>query len=57
MAILLAGIFIAFCLAYFVDQKRKIRNERRRERSQKKFENMLDQLKQSERARRTLKGE
>lgn len=57
MVIVLAGIFIAFCLAYYLDQKRKIENERRRERSQKKFENLLGQLKHSEKTGKKLKGE
>ena len=45
MAILLAGIFIAFCLFYYSDQKRKIRNEQLKERSREKFEHLLDTLK------------
>ena len=49
MAIILAGIFIAFCLFYYLDQKRKIRNEQRRERSLEKFKQLLVQLKQSDR--------
>jgi hypothetical protein len=44
--VILVGIFIAFCLAYYLDKKRKIRNERLHERSKEKFEQLLDQLKQ-----------
>ena len=43
-AIILGGIFIGFCLAYYLDQKRKIRNEKLHERSMEKFEQLLDQL-------------
>ena len=43
-AIILGGIFIGFCLAYYLDQKRKIRNEKLLERSMEKFEQLLDQL-------------
>jgi len=44
MAIILPGIFIAFCMAYCLDQKRKIRNQKLRERSKEKFEQLLGQL-------------
>jgi hypothetical protein len=47
MAIILAGIFIAFCLAYYLDQKRKIRNQKLHERNREKFEQLLDHLKHS----------
>jgi hypothetical protein len=47
MAIVLAGIFIAFCLAYYLDQKRKIRNEKLRERNKEKYEHLLDLLKKT----------
>lgn len=46
--LIIGGIFIAFCLFYYVDQKRKIRNERLHERSKEKFEQLIDQLKQSD---------
>jgi hypothetical protein len=45
MAILLAGIFIAICLFYYLDQKRKIRKEQLKERSREKFEHLLATLK------------
>jgi hypothetical protein len=44
MAIIFAGIFIAFCLAYYHDQKRKIRNAKLHERYGEKFEHLLNQL-------------
>ena len=48
MAIIFAGILIAFCLAYYLNQKRKIRNEKLHERNREKFEQLLDQLKKSD---------
>jgi hypothetical protein len=47
MAVIVAGIFIAFCLFYYLDQKRKVRNEQRRYRNREKFENLLKQVKHS----------
>ena len=44
-AVVVAGIFIAFRLAYYLDQKRKIRNARLHERNREKFEQLLDQIK------------
>jgi Mg2+/citrate symporter len=46
--VILGGIFIAFCLAYYLDQKRKIRNGKLHERNREKFEQLLDQLKHSD---------
>lgn len=46
-AVIFGGIFIAFCLFYYLDQKRKIRNEKLYERNRKKIEQLLDQLKYS----------
>ena len=48
-AVVVAGIFIAFCLAYYLGQKRKIRNERLHERNREKFEQLLDQIKKIDR--------
>jgi hypothetical protein len=45
MAIIVAGIFIAFCLFYYLDQKRKIRKEQLEERNREKFEQLLGSLK------------
>jgi hypothetical protein len=43
--VILGGVFIAFCLAYYLDQKRKIRNEKMHERNREKFEQLLGSLK------------
>jgi hypothetical protein len=45
MAILLAGIFIAFCLFYYLNQQREIRKAQLRERNKEKFEHLLETLK------------
>jgi hypothetical protein len=47
MAVVLAGIFLAFCLFYYLDQKRKIRNEQKHKKNREKFKQLLDQLKRS----------
>jgi hypothetical protein len=47
MIIILAGIFIAFGLFYYLDQKRKIRNRQRQDRNREKFEQLLNQVKHS----------
>lgn len=57
MAIILAGIFIAFCLAYYLDQKRKIRNEKLHERNREKFEQLLSQIKHLDKATNNNKNE
>jgi len=45
MPIIIAGIFIAICLFYYLDQKRKRRNEKLQERKREKFEQLSRKLK------------
>ena len=49
MIVLIAGIFIAIMFFYYLDQKRKMRNERKRERTREKFDQMLQQLERRDR--------
>lgn len=45
MFILLAGILIALSLFYYMDQKRKIRNEEKHEQRMERLRNLLDVIK------------
>jgi hypothetical protein len=55
MIIILAGIFIAFCLFYYLDQKRKLRKKQLRERRREKFEQLLEALKNSHKSKKDNK--
>ena len=43
--IVLAGVFIAFCLFYYMEQKRRIRREQSRQDKKEKFERLTETLK------------
>ena len=45
MAIIIAGIFIATGLFFYLERKRKIRNEQLHERNRQKFQQLLSTLK------------
>ncbi|MBS1653612.1 MAG: hypothetical protein JSU05_02115 [Bacteroidetes bacterium] len=45
MFIVLAGILIALSLFYYMDQKRKIRNEEKHEQRMERLRNLLDVIK------------
>jgi hypothetical protein len=44
MIVVFAATFIAIAFFYYLDQKRKLRREQQRDRTHKKFEQLLQQL-------------
>lgn len=47
MALILPAVFVAFCLFYYLDQRRRIRLEEKRERFREKQTALVEELRQS----------